>query len=135
MGLLHEQVKMKYCMNGSVIQKSPRLEGYILSLDKSIGNPSAGAHTDNQTFTFPVTTGNDTIVTAAATQTLTGKTLTAPVISSITNSGTLTLPTGSDTLVARNTTDTLQSKTINTDNDTIKHSTTNTAGDLLVNTG
>lgn len=47
-----------------------------------------------------------------ATQTLTNKTLTAPVISTISNSGTLTLPTSTDTLVGRATTDTLTSKTL-----------------------
>jgi hypothetical protein len=38
---------------------------------------------------------------------------TAPVISTITNTGTLTLPTSTDTLVGRATTDTLTNKTIN----------------------
>jgi len=52
------------------------------------------------------------VVLAAATQTLTNKTLTAPVISSISNTGTLTLPTSTDTLVGRATTDTLTNKTL-----------------------
>ena len=46
------------------------------------------------------------------TQTLTNKTLTTPVISSISNTGTITLPTSSDTLVGRATTDTLTNKTL-----------------------
>jgi hypothetical protein len=45
-------------------------------------------------------------------ETLTNKTLTTPVISSISNTGTLTLPTSTDTLVGRATTDTLTNKTI-----------------------
>lgn len=45
-------------------------------------------------------------------QTLTNKTLTAPIISTISNTGTVTLPTATDTLVARATTDTLTNKTI-----------------------
>ena len=50
---------------------------------------------------------------AGTTQTLTNKTLTTPVISSITNnSNTLTLPTTADTIVGRATTDTLTNKTI-----------------------
>lgn len=61
-----------------------------------------------------VTASIDTNVVATLTgaQTLTNKTLTSPVISSITNSGTLTLPTGTDNLVSRNSTDTLTNKTI-----------------------
>lgn len=52
------------------------------------------------------------VVTTTGTQTLTNKTLTAPVIATINNSGTLTLPTGPDTLVGRATTDTLTNKTL-----------------------
>lgn len=44
--------------------------------------------------------------------TLTNKTLTSPIISTISNTGTLTLPTSTDTLVGRATTDTLENKTI-----------------------
>jgi len=51
-------------------------------------------------------------VTLTGTQTLTNKTLTAPVISTISNTGTLTLPTSTDTLVGRATTDTLTNKTL-----------------------
>jgi hypothetical protein len=47
-----------------------------------------------------------------ATETLTNKTLTSPVISTISNTGTLTLPTSTDTLVGRSTTDTLTNKTL-----------------------
>lgn len=53
-----------------------------------------------------------TVVGTTDTQTLANKTLTAPVISSITNGGTLTLPSSTDTLVGRNTTDTLANKTL-----------------------
>jgi len=53
-------------------------------------------------------------VTEAGTQTLTNKTLTAPVIATIVNTGTLTLPTSTDTLVGRATTDTLTNKTLTT---------------------
>jgi hypothetical protein len=51
-------------------------------------------------------------ITASSTDTLTNKTLTTPVISSISNTGTLTLPTSTDTLVGRATTDTLTNKTL-----------------------
>jgi hypothetical protein len=55
---------------------------------------------------------DNTVVTLTGTQTLENKTLTSPVISSIVNTGTLTLPTSTDTLVGRSTTDTLTNKTL-----------------------
>ena len=51
-------------------------------------------------------------ITASSADILTNKTLTSPVISSITNTGTLTLPTSTDTLVGRATADTLTNKTL-----------------------
>ncbi len=81
---------------------------------------------DTETMTFTGGTGIDTsgsvntvtfaidstVTTLTGTQTLTNKTLTAPVISTISNTGTLTLPTSTDTLVGRATTDTLTNKTL-----------------------
>ena len=54
---------------------------------------------------------DSTVATLTGSQTLTNKTLTTPVISSISNTGTVTLPTATDTLVGRATTDTLTNKT------------------------
>ena len=52
------------------------------------------------------------VVTEAATATLTNKTLTTPVISSIFNNGLLILPSGNDALVGRDSVDTLTNKTL-----------------------
>lgn len=62
----------------------------------------------NRNVTLPLLTADDTLVTLNATQTLTNKTLTSPTISSM---------------------------IINTNENTIKHGTTNNTGDLMVNTG
>ena len=51
-------------------------------------------------------------VTPTGSETLTNKTLTSPVIGTIVNTGTLTLPTSTDTLIGRATTDTLTNKTL-----------------------
>ena len=52
------------------------------------------------------------IITLTGTQTLTNKTLTSPVISSISNSGTITIPSGTDTLATLTGTETLTNKTL-----------------------
>jgi hypothetical protein len=57
---------------------------------------------------------DSTVATLTGSQTLTNKTLTSPVIGTIVNTGTLTLPTSTDTLVGRATTDTLTNKTLST---------------------
>ena len=70
----------------------------------------SGATAGTSVLTLPVAT--DTLVGKTTTDTLTNKTLTTPIISSISNTGTLTLPTSTDTLVGRATTDTLTNKRI-----------------------
>ena len=84
----------------------------------------AGGDVGAATATTPAANDNDTSVATTAyvqseltayasdTVTFTNKTLTAPIISSISNTGTLTLPTSTDTLVGRATTDTLTNKTL-----------------------
>lgn len=62
-------------------------------------------------------------------QTLTNKTLTSPIISTISNTGTLTLPTATDTLVGRATADTFTNKSISGSANTLS----NIANSSLVN--
>ena len=76
---------------------------------------TAGAYSTTLTSTAATnvtlpTTG--TLATLAGAETFTNKTLTSPVIGTIVNTGTLTLPTSTDTLVGRATTDTLTNKTL-----------------------
>ncbi len=76
---------------------------------------TAGTGISITSATGPVpTVAINTAVTADLTtaQTLTNKTLTSPIIGTISNTGTLTLPTSTDTLVGRATTDTLTNKTL-----------------------
>jgi hypothetical protein len=91
--------------------KSPKQIGARFETDGFTSALQFGATTD-RTYTLPDASGN--VVLDTATQTLTNKTLTTPVISSISNTGTLTLPTSTDTLVGRATTDTLTNKTLTT---------------------
>jgi hypothetical protein len=76
---------------------------------------TAGTGISISSATGPIpTVAIDTAVTADLTtaQTLTNKTLTTPIIATISNTGTLTLPTSTDTLVGRATSDTLTNKTL-----------------------
>ena len=66
--------------------------------------------TDNS-YSAP-TIGSTSIASGATVTTIAGLTLTSPTISTITNTGTVTLPTATDTLVGRTTTDTLTNKTL-----------------------
>ena len=81
---------------------------------KIAAQPHSQAATNKLTLPGGTAIGNGdaTLVSDTGTQTLTNKTLTSPVISSISNTGTVTLPTSTDTLVGKATTDTLTNKTI-----------------------
>ena len=68
--------------------------------------------TGSRDINLPLLLDDDTMVLQNHIQTLVGKTLTSPTISTIINSGTLTLPTATTTLVGTNTTDTLTNKTL-----------------------
>jgi hypothetical protein len=71
-----------------------------------------GISISSATGPIPTVAIDSTVATLTGSQTLTNKTLTAPVISTIANTGTLTLPTSTDTIVGRATTDTLTNKTL-----------------------
>ena len=84
-----------------------------IDLDSETLDIAGGTGIDTSGATNTITVAIDsTVATLAGSQTLTNKTLTAPVISTISNTGTITLPTSTDTLVGRATTDTLTNKTL-----------------------
>ncbi len=83
----------------------------------AVWDMSAISSAATRTYTLPDAT--DTIVLRTLAQTLTNKTLTAPIIATISNTGTLTLPTSTDTLVGRATTDTLTNKSISGSTNTL----------------
>jgi hypothetical protein len=95
------------------------------------GNYALTLTTTNTTNVTLPTTG--TLSTLSGNETLANKTLTSPVISSIVNTGTLTLPTSTDTLVGRNTTDTLTNKSFNSSID-YKTSATTIASENVIQT-
>lgn len=111
---------------------TPQLGGDLDAQDNDITNVAQffvdyiGGNTDadvtldiNANVLGTLAVGGVAVVTTTSTQTLTNKTLTAPIISTISNTGTLTLPTSTDTLVGRATTDTLTNKSINLTNNTL----------------
>lgn len=91
-----------------------------------VGGTGITSSVTANTVTFDI---DSTVATLTGTQTLTNKTLTAPVIATIVNSGTITLPTSTDTLVGRATTDTLTNKSISGSTNTLS----NIANSSLVN--
>ncbi len=134
--------------SGNLFTKSIFSDSYFLTLENTVGNTNADAGIRVNGNSSSVTgsllwdwdshywkAGNkgseEQIVTVDATQTLTSKTLTAPIISSISNTGTLTLPTDTDTLVGRTTTDTLENKSISGGDNTL----TNIPNSALTNDG
>jgi hypothetical protein len=96
---------------GTTVTNATQTGGTINNTPIGASTASSGAFT-TLSASVSGTVGGDTITTNTATQTLTNKTLTTPIIASISNTGLLTLPTSTDTLVGRATTDTLTNKTI-----------------------
>jgi len=86
--------------------QSVDLDSQSLTITGGTGIDTVGSA---QTITLAI---DSTVATLTGSQTLTNKTLTTPIISSISNTGTITLPTSTDTLVGKATTDTLTNKTI-----------------------
>ena len=109
--------------------QAPATSGTVTAVSVASTNGFAGSSSGGATPALTLSTsitgvlkGNGTALSAAVagtdyvtptgTETLTNKTLTTPVIATISNTGALTLPTSTDTLVGRATTDTLTNKTL-----------------------
>jgi hypothetical protein len=117
--------------NASLTNSSITINGTSIALGSSgtvtavlgnaltIGTGLSGTVYDGS---VPVTIAIDsTVATLTGSQTLSNKTLTAPVISTITNTGTVTLPTATTTLVGRDTSDTLTNKSISGSTNTLSN--------------
>ena len=97
--------------NDSIVTLSAGSNGQVLKANSATTSGLEWAA--DSTYAAP-TIGSTSIASGATVTTIAGLTLTSPTISTITNTGSLTLPTSTDTLVGRATTDTLTNKTITT---------------------
>jgi hypothetical protein len=120
-----------YFSSGTTWASSAALAASALVIGGGAGNAPATTTTGTGVITAIGNSVNATggLVTVDGSATLTNKTLTTPVISSISNTGTLTLPTSTDTLVGRATTDTLTNKRV-----TPRVSTTTSSATPTINT-
>src|SRR6056300_649754 len=112
------------------------LDSETLSFTGGTGIDTVGSG-NNVTFNI-----DSTVATLTGSQTLTNKTLTSPVIATISNTGTITLPSSTDTLVGRNNTITvveadisdLQSYILTDSTDTLQNKTINLSDNTLTGT-
>jgi len=102
--------------------------------DKTLGVDASDILQFNGTVNATGLTVNTvSVATLSGSETLTNKTLTTPIISSISNSGTVTLPTGTVTLSTLTGTETLTNKTLTTPKIATTDSIVDAGGDEYLN--
>lgn len=115
--------------SGSATARFKAGTGLTVAVDTSGGNNVTYTPNSALQSLSANTAPSGTLVGTTDTQTLTNKTLTAPTFSTITNSGTLTLPSGADTLAAIAATQTLTNKRV-----TPRRNTTTSSATPAINT-
>lgn len=115
------EIDAEFVAIAAAIASKPDSNSPILTGTPQSPTASPGTNTTQIATTAFVTAADTAAILAerSATVTLTNKTLTTPEISSISNSGTVTIPTGTRTLVAQDTTDILTNKTIDLATNTV----------------
>jgi hypothetical protein len=113
----------KFVVDTSPIIVTPTIASFTNATHNHQNAAGGGTLTNAALTNSSVTIGSTSVALGATAATVAGLTLTTPVISSISNTGTITLPTSTDTLVGKATTDILTNKTIASTTNSVSYAT------------